>query len=38
MAGGFVANDKFPSTDMYLFDAVQEKAIGLIEEKYPQIL
>ncbi len=38
MAGGFVANDKFPSTDMYLFDAVQEKAIGLIKEKYPQIL
>ena len=38
MAGGFVSEDKIPGEKMYLFDAVQEKSINLIEEKYPQIL
>lgn len=38
MAGGFAEEDKLPQDTGYLFDAVQEQFMQVIERKWPQIL
>ena len=38
MAGGFAEEDKLPQETGYLFDAVQEHFMHVIEEEWPQIL
>jgi len=38
MAGGFAEEKNVPGQTEYLFDAVQERFVRLMEKKYPQVL